>query len=43
MLTAGYKPATPATKRTQTYVLDSAATGIGLKQGYTERKMEKDT
>jgi hypothetical protein len=25
----GFKPATPATKRQQTYVLDSAATGSG--------------
>jgi hypothetical protein len=26
---AGFKPATPATKRPQTYALDRAATGIG--------------
>jgi hypothetical protein len=26
---AGFKPAIPATKRLQTYVLDRAATGIG--------------
>jgi hypothetical protein len=27
---AGFEPATPATKRPQTYVLDRAATGIGF-------------
>jgi hypothetical protein len=26
---AGFEPATPATKRPQTYALESAATGIG--------------
>jgi hypothetical protein len=26
---AGFKPATPATKRPQTYTLDRSATGIG--------------
>jgi hypothetical protein len=29
MLRAEFEPATPATKRPQTYVLDFAATGIG--------------
>jgi hypothetical protein len=29
MLRAGFEPATPATKRPQTYALDSTATGIG--------------
>jgi hypothetical protein len=29
MPSAGFEPATPATKRLQTYVLDRAATGIG--------------
>jgi hypothetical protein len=28
---AGFEPATPATKRLQTHVLDGAATGIGFK------------
>jgi hypothetical protein len=27
---AGFEPATPATKRPQTYALDRAATGIGV-------------
>jgi hypothetical protein len=29
MPSAGFEPATPATKRLQTYALDHAATGIG--------------
>jgi hypothetical protein len=29
MLSAGFEPAIPATKRPQTYALDRAATGIG--------------
>jgi hypothetical protein len=29
MPSAGFEPATPATKRPQTYALDRAATGIG--------------
>jgi hypothetical protein len=29
MPSAGFEPAIPATKRPQTYALDSAATGIG--------------
>jgi hypothetical protein len=31
---AGFEPATPATKRQQTYTLDRAATGIGLFEVY---------
>jgi hypothetical protein len=27
---AGFEPATPATKRPQTYALERAATGIGI-------------
>jgi hypothetical protein len=30
MLRTGYEPATPATKRPQTYALECAATGIGV-------------
>jgi hypothetical protein len=30
MPSEGFEPATPATKRPQTYALDRAATGIGL-------------
>jgi hypothetical protein len=30
MPSAGFEPATPATKRPQTYVLDLAATEVGL-------------
>jgi hypothetical protein len=31
---AGYEPATPATKRPQTYALQWAATGIGTQVEY---------
>jgi hypothetical protein len=30
MLSSGFEPATPATKRPQTYALGSAATGISI-------------
>jgi hypothetical protein len=30
MPSAGFEPATPATKRPQTYVLDRAATDVGM-------------
>jgi hypothetical protein len=34
MPSAGFEPATPATKRPQTYALDSAATEVGSKRLY---------
>jgi hypothetical protein len=34
MFRAGFEPATPATKRPQTYALDRAAAGIDLKKHY---------
>jgi hypothetical protein len=33
---AGFEPATPATKRPHTYVLDRVATGIGILQYITK-------
>jgi hypothetical protein len=34
MPSAGFEPATPATKRPQTYALDSSATEVGSKRLY---------
>jgi hypothetical protein len=39
---AGFEPATPATKRQQTYVLDRAATGIGIVTFYGMLNMPAD-
>jgi hypothetical protein len=34
-MASGFEPVTPATKRPQTYVLDRAATGIGIVSYFT--------
>jgi hypothetical protein len=38
----GFETAIPATKRPQTYTLDRATTGIGLEEGYTVGKIERN-
>jgi hypothetical protein len=38
---SGFEPATPATKRPQTYALDRAATEVGLQ--YIKKKKKKQS
>jgi hypothetical protein len=37
MLSAGFEPAIPATKRPQTYAIDPATSGIGIFLHYSNR------
>ena len=39
MPSAGFEPAIPPSERQQTYTLDGAATGIGLKVALSSRNM----